>query len=243
MAGEIKLQVDSRSFSRALAAYAATTKKDGDLIVNTAAKHLAYRAVETTRHANPSEIAALKRVSSIVVFGKKGRRLKDIAAVSASQRARRTNYAATDIAFMYYLKQRWKAGRSPRQEASRAALKELALRMVNARMSSVHYLRSGWLAAAEKFQDIIKNTSGMRKPQVPRKKANSGGASISTGGKAEAWIWNNSLYSKSEGKVSAALVRYGAEGLQRAMAVSQSKLEQITKERLARAAERFNASK
>jgi hypothetical protein len=244
MAEAVKIEVDTRDFSRALGAYAKTVNKDMDLVVNTAAAHLAYRAVQQTHHADVNKIRSLKTATAIQVgrTTKTGKyiALRSFASLkSVSARERRTTYEASSAAFLIYLKQLRTHGKSPRSFANRAALMAGALRMVNARISSVHYVRSGWLAAAKKFKDIIQGTGGIGKTGIPKKKLGVGGASISTGGRHTAWIWNQSLYSKSEGKVSSGLMKYAREGLQKALAISQAKLEQITRERLARHAAGF----
>jgi hypothetical protein len=231
--------VDTSQFNRALSEYAATTKKDGDVIVNTAAKHLAMMAVRHTPHADKAKIEALKQVKSVMVFGKTGRRLKDIALVSKSQRERRTTYEATTAAFLIYLYWQHKAGVKIKQKfANRQAIEAAALAMVNARLRSVNYLRSGWLQAVKAFQNVRVSTP-FKLPII--KNPGPGGARVSTGGRHSAEIWNSSLYSKHEGGVSEGLYAVGKRGLQKAMAVSQAKLEQITKERMARAAKRFNS--
>ena len=233
------IRVDTSAFNRALSAYAATTKKDGDAIVNTAAKHLAFQAVKLTQHANRAEIEALKQVRSVREFGKTGRRLKDINLVSKSQRERRTTYEATTSAFLIYLYWARKAGVNIRQKfANRQAIMDAALRMVQARISSVNYLRSGWLQAAKAFQGVSAPRPG---GLAVIKNPGPGGARVSSGGRHSAEIWNSSLYSKNEGGVSAGLYAVGKRGLMKAMAVSQAKLEQITKERMARAAKKFNS--
>lgn len=232
------IRVDTSAFNRALSEYAATTKKDGDVIVNTAAKHLAFQAVQLTQHANRAEIEALKQVKAVTVFGKGGRRLKDYNTLSKSQRARRTIEEATTSAFLIYLYWARKTGVNIRQKfANRQAIMDAALRMVQARISSINYLRSGWLQAAKAFQGV----SAPRPGGLPViKNPGPGGARISRGGRHSAEIWNSSLYSKHEGGVSAGLYGVGKRGLQKAMAVSRAKLEQITKERMARASAKFN---
>lgn len=243
---KVKLDVDTREFNRALREYAATVRKDGDLIVNTAAKHLALRYVAETRHADVGKIRALKTIKSIEIarLTKRGKlqTLKSFSRLSKAQQERRTTYEATTLALMYYISELRKRGKSPRTFSNRQALMDGALRMVNARSASVHYLRSGWLAAANKFKDIIAGTGGLRGENLGRKKQGIGGATISTGSRATAEIWNGSLYGKWSRTASSDLIRYANEGLQKAMAISRSKLEQITRERLERAAKKFNHS-
>ena len=235
------IAVDTRAFNRALAEYAKTTKKDGDEIVNTAAKHLAFMAVHHTPHANPAQIAALKEAVSVQVFGRGGRRLKEYSQLSNSQRERRTTYAATTRAMLIFLHWQHKAGANIKQKfANRAAIMAAALKMVNARIRSVHYLRSGWLQAAKAFQGV-RASAPVRLPVI--RNPGPGGARVSTGGRASAQIWNSSLYSKNEGGVSQGLYAIGKRGLMKAMSASQAKLVQITKERMARAAKRFNQAR
>ena len=186
------LTVDTSRFTRALREYAATTKKDGDEIVNTAAKHLCYRAVQTTQFANKSEIEALRQVSSVVVFGKRGQKLKDFTASSLRSQRKRTNYAATSKGFMIYLASLRKRGKSPAEFSSRKTLEAGALKMIGARLRAVNYLRSGWLTAAKSLVGV-RSTGAV---SLPGTNPAPGGSKKSTGGKASAMVWNAALYNK-----------------------------------------------
>jgi len=231
--------IDTRQFQKTLTAYAATTKKDRDAIVNEAAVWMAGLACKHTRHADVNKIRALKEVSSVQAFGKSGKKLKAFDTLSKSQRERRTTYQATPAAVKIFLHWEHKRGVDIKSKyGSWKAIEAAALRMVNARISSVHYLRSGWLQAMAAFRGVVKkNPTGLPKMKNP----GPGGAKISVGGRATAEIWNSSLYSKNEGGVSMGLYKYAKQGLQMAVAQSTARLIQITKERLAKAAARANA--
>ena len=232
------IRVDTSAFNRALREYQQATGKDSDAVVNRAAKNLAFRAVQMTQHADRAGIEALKQVKSVTVFGKSGRRLKDYNSLSASQRARRTTEEATTSAFLIYLYWQRKAGVNIRQKfANRQAIMDAARRMVQARISSINYLRSGWLQAAKAFQGV----SAPRPANLPViKNPGPGGARISTGGRGSAEIWNSSLYSKNEGGVSQGLYGVGKRGLMKAMQFVQDDMIQYARKKMAARAAKFN---
>lgn len=239
----IRLNIDTRDFNQALRAYAATARKSGDDIVNTAAMHMAYTAVQHTRHANQADIAALKQAAATEISrATKTGKTRFLSSYKTKDASKHTIYKATDRAFMIYLWQLRQMGKSPRSFSNRETLMTGALRMVNARMSSVHWLRSGWLKAANKLRGVVKSSREVAPVTLPRRRAGVGGARISSGGKHAAVIWNGSLYSRRQKSVVPALVQYATEGLTKAAAVGAEKLRVITTERLARAADKFNRS-
>lgn len=240
----ISIRVDTRAFNRTLREYATAIRKDGDEVVNRTAMHVAFQAVSHTRHADIAKIAALKEVAAVQITGKSGKMLKSFSQVSAKTQEKRKTYKATTLAVMYKLAALHRQGVNVRSRfKSRAEIEDAALAMVNARLRSVNYLRSGWLAAAKSLEMVVRQVpAGYRKLKLRAKilRMNQGGAIVSTGGRASASIFNNSLYSYKEKGVSPKLVQYAAEGLRAAMAQSSAFMRGVIQERLAKAAERAN---
>lgn len=250
MAQIIKLNVDTRGFDDALKKYAKRVKLGGDTVVNTAAMYLAAFAARETHHADREKISSLKYAKWIEIARptKTGKRrlLKDFNKLSKSQQERRTQYEATTLALAYYLGKK-DGGRpmslrgrgiNPKKFSDRAALMKGALRMVNKRISSVNWLRSGWIPAIKKLRAAIDNAPSVE--ELPFMKKGWGGAIVSINGRHKAEIYNKSL-TNFGGKFSEALLKFGEDGLRAALQTSENRLRWLTARMLGEAGKEFNS--
>jgi hypothetical protein len=241
----IKLDVDTKQFNKTLYEFARSTRTGVVDVLNTAGMHLCYRAVQTTRHANRGAIEALKtHMATEISKPTKTGKTRFLASYKRKIETTRSSdwriYEASSVALLIYFWHLYKTGRKPRQFSNRQELMDRALRMVNARISSVDYLRAGWLAAARMFEGVARGTGGVDRAALPRKKQSWGGATIATGNRHEVTVWNSALKGKHDKEASPDLIRYATEGLQQALAVSEQKIRELLEKNLAANAAKAN---
>lgn len=224
----VTLKVDTRGFNDAIRRLAAVSRSDADKVVNRAAMMVAAKAIEITHHAERGEIERLRQIAQVITHGKRGKKLKK----------ERVIYTATPQSLLIYLKQQWAAGKNPRaQGGSRADLLQKAARMVSKRISSINWVRSGWSPAVKKLGAAIGR--GVR-TGLPSGRVGKGDASVSSGGRNTAIIWNESLTNKGE-RPSAAMIRFAEQGLQRALDYGRQRLLEFARKNLKERARQFNS--
>lgn len=213
-----------KELQRKISQYKKDSGKDAVETLNHAGLQLALRALWNTKSADKQDIESLREVYAVTVFGKK-RRLKK------AKELRR----ATTRGLVVYISKLRRDGNDPKG-LSTEQLMTGAIRMVNRRMSSVSFIKSGWIAAIKR----LSNALGKGTPSLPRKRAGKGSARPAVQSENPfAEIVNRSRSDTAKGS-DAALLRYGGQGLTSAIPVATADLAAYGEKKLTQRAAEFN---
>lgn len=131
--------VDTKSFDAVLKEYMRYTKRTAAEVANTACYYAARNAVLLTQHSEGEEIRReLGRRVTVDAVSKKGKAIKR----KENQFTLSNNKTQIPRVFLIINAQRRFSGKPP---LAGKELAEVAMRMINARVRAVNFIRSGWL--------------------------------------------------------------------------------------------------
>jgi hypothetical protein len=246
----VNIQVNQRDLARfndALRKYRDFRQMDNADALNRAGMNLAGRAVQFTHRASAEQIKALMHQESAVEIRGKKRFTKSYTEKRA--RARNIIYAPTTAAKMIMI---WHMRRgtlfykgfpnkTDPKKLSDAYFAELVRRYAGRRISSAAYIAAGWLPAFYKFQAAYRGSDAV-KPRLARKRMGDGTASIAVAGdKPFAELINRSA-TRAPGSADA-LVKYGGEGMAKAIKFVGRDMLGYIKKQLAKRSADFNQAR
>jgi len=201
MANPVSFKFDSSEFDRTLRRYREFSKKDPAEICNTKAFFIARGATRLTPKADRAKIAA--ELGELVKMGKK----------RVISHLTRADSAAVPLVALIINKQRGKG-----KGLYGAEMAEAMRKFIGRRMSSIAFLKSGWLPAIKALAALVPNKRGApsldRSAKVHGVEKGSAKPAREGGWKAVAQIVNSAGANQNN---RGALITYGAPALQQAV--------------------------
>lgn len=228
----------TENFYQALDRYAderanQTPARSYNYCLNRAAKDVAFRAAQFTHHAAIGDLRSM-----------------------LGQAARKGKARATGAAGAILAARMARAGKSARKVPA-AAFQELVRKFVGRTLSSVNFMRSGWLPAAKQLQSLVRESSGVsvsaafgrttedERGEFAKHVYGSIGGVIparAVGSDTLAVeIWNDSVNPRNATSWGKGLGKYGVQGLEAALADKAADLDNYVEAAMAARGEEFLA--
>lgn len=176
------MTLDSRAFSKAVAAYIPLASRDAADVLNSKAGDVCLKAVDKVKRADAAKMdAKLKRSSNRGVMLKSGRRSRNKKTSFQEFQASKYVYAVINFYRRHGYMPKWALGVMPKKIAQTGAaltgdaMSAVARQFVNAKKSSIGYIAVGFIMVAKFFGK-----------SVTTKVSDEGWAGSSTGKKATA---------------------------------------------------------
>jgi hypothetical protein len=231
---------DQRRFDRTFKQYMRFTSRSGVVAINTKAYYIARKAVWFTHKADRGKIASvLGEVITVPKPTKTGRVItrKRVVLVKASK------YSAP-LAAVIINKRRGKKSAGGKGGLYGTDMARAIRDMLAARMRSIAYIKSGWLAAIRTLQKLADRrgepTIDESAEKIGKPKGQAIPAVVQSSGMAVATIINET-WTKHDPN-GAAMFKYGASGLQKAFNDEAGSMSQYIKDKLKDAEKEFNAA-
>ena len=145
MASEVTLTIDTRQMQAALAQYLERSRHSIAFVINRKMFHIAKRAYDLTPVAKRQHILDTFNVSQRERTVKKGKHAGKIRRV--------TNYSG--LTRSAYRIMNWKRRKKGLPSAARSEALKLTKKMIASRLRAVGSLKSGWIGAIVKLQEIL----------------------------------------------------------------------------------------
>jgi len=225
------IQLDQRDvddFCKSLDAYADTRQeKSYHYIINRVGKDVAARAAQFTHHADDAKLRAM--------FGQPAREMNPKTGRLRKGKVKHTNDAGAILA-----KRMARAGKNARSYTS-ADWHETVRKFVARTLSSINFMRAGWLPAFNTLSLSAKVTSGISRGaafgrtqidvrKFPKNSYPEIGGAIPArdmgDGTIACEIWNAAVNPRSKTSWSGGLGKYGVMGLEKALAFKSDDMAQ-----------------
>jgi hypothetical protein len=227
VAGYVTFRVNSSQFDAALRQYAALTSKVPSEICNKKAYFIVRRAIWHTRKADIATMREqlgehkameLHRVKSGKRFSRDKKHIKSFFSQGDG------NQGAPLLAMIIQARARRGGKGSPwkgvTREVGATRMLEAMRKVWNARVRSVAFIKSGWIAARDAFKQFSGGSRGLPPSEGPAVggpkvigQAKGGASVASKTGRAKAVFWNTASTKRDH---KGALMHYGKPALQRA---------------------------